>query len=147
MSFYPPISSNAIWAMDVILKKVRENSDYLDDPNCDYPAEDKALIRGMTNEGSTGKELITFDIDEEIEALFHQLKDTHAELGQGDTAEKMSYFRTATSLLDKILTARERAINIRQLNGFYSTVLRVMEDHLDVDGRTAVIEELRKATK
>jgi hypothetical protein len=55
----------------------------------------------------------------------------------------MTYFRTATSLLEKIVGINERAVGLKHIHDFQQGVLAIFDDELKADQRTRVMERLR----
>lgn len=86
-------------------------------------------------------------LERETQRLYDELKDSKDNLSIEDHAERMSYFRTATSLLDKLVGLQERAVGLKAIGQFHQTVLDIMEDVLDPGQRTEVMERLQKVIK
>jgi hypothetical protein len=74
-----------------------------------------------------------------------ELKNYGKTNAKSDQTERMAYFRTATSLLERLVTARERALGIKQIRDFQDTVLNIMEEVCTPDQRTDVMDRLRRA--
>jgi hypothetical protein len=148
MSYFPPLEDSTIWALGVIQTHLQEDPADLDHPERPYTDEEAAFLTQLL-----GPELVSdpnFEgegkwarLERESSDLFKSLTDTGKELAAGDNAEKMAYFRTATSLLEKIVGIQERTANLRAISRFHDTVLAVMEDILTPDQRTAVMERLK----
>lgn len=81
----------------------------------------------------------------ESKTLFKGLK--AAKLDNDTASEKMAYFRTATSLLDKLLSIQERSNNLKQVSEFYSIVMSIMDETLSPAQRTEVMTQLQDAVK
>lgn len=79
--------------------------------------------------------------------LFLELRDSKENFDVQDNAERMSYFRVATSLLEKLIGMRERANNVKRVSQFYSTVLGVMEEVLEPEQITEVRNRLKEFTE
>lgn len=86
-------------------------------------------------------------LERETQRLYDELKDSKDNLSIEDHAERMSYFRTATSLLDKLVGLQERAVGLKAIGQFHQTVLDIMEDVLDPGQRTEVMQRLEKVIK
>lgn len=134
--YYPPLSEETIWSLGILKEQLDSNPDYLSSPDCPY---------GETVVGLLGdrmaievEEVGDVDLEEEAKALFKSLKESSLEMGKGETTEKMAYFRTATSLMEKLISFQERAHNIKQVGTFYRTVMVVLEEFLTPDQITAV---------
>ena len=142
--YYPEIPAGAVFAMDIILRSIEEQgASYLD--GSPYDAETLEFLSRFVREEST-EELVLGDKWERLEAesnkLFKDLTDAGDQLTSDDAAEMMSYFRTKTNLLEKIVSIQERAANLKKLHQFYGAVLTVMEDLMDADQRGIMLERL-----
>lgn len=151
--YFPPLDEGAVASVEIILRAVAENPEFLWDDDCPYSQdaiESLQRIAGLQPEG------MGFDDDDEegdqwerlereTRSLYRGLMAEQQSLGSKDNAEKMAFFRTATSLLDKLVGIQERAANLRQIHKFHDTVMTVMEDILEAGQRTEVMERLRTA--
>lgn len=140
-AFYPELDP---WPLQVIAQQLEENPLYLEDPECPYPEEVKSLfqIRGKVSE-----DLADIDLEHETLALYQDIKTSRDNFQDDDHAERNSYFRVATSLLEKLLNMRERANNIRQVSRFYEAVLQALERYLEPDQITEFRDTLKEMTK
>lgn len=151
MIFFPPLPENAVFALDVILKRLAEDPYLLEEPDCPYTAEEKAFLSKFVAEVSAIEEADEetgnkWDrLERESNALFKALTETGQALDMKDHTEKMAYFRTATSLLDKIVSIQERTANLRSIHKFHEMVLAIMEDTLDAGQRTTVMDRLQQS--
>ena len=148
--FYPPLPDRAAWAMDIILRNLEQDPDYLIDSP--YTEEEVLVFERFSTRGIEVEEEIEeasdskwTRLERESNKLFKSLTDFEGKLDTKDNAEQMAYFRTATSLLDKIVGIQERTANLKQISMFHDTVLRIMEDILDPGQRTNVMAQLKKA--
>lgn len=156
MSEFPPaLPPGTAKKLAVILQCMEADPDFLE--LCPYPADDVEVLRQFTGAAAAGEDFVEEDIPEETNKwgrleresnkLFKMLTDFSSKLDSKDNAETMAYFRTATSLLDKIVGIQERAANLKQINLFHETVLTVMEDVLDAGQRTEVMSRLKASIK
>lgn len=147
--YYPDLGDEALFALDIIARNIKTDPEYL----LDAPYPDAVLeIFGQMPAGSEATETLDLEnedkwdrLQRESDNLFRGLTDAGKQLDVRDNAEKMAYFRTATSLLDKIVGIQERILNLRAVSRFHSTVMAIMEDVLDPGQRTDVMERLQKA--
>lgn len=160
---YPEITDHAAWAFKTILTLASEDVMYLRSPDCPYDAQiknifDRAIAFGNGSseeekESTEAKHPSTPVSEEEIDStlaedlytVFTELKNYGKSISSSDQTERMAYFRTATSLLERLVNARERALGVKQIKDFQDTVLTIMEDTLSTDQRTEVMERLRSA--
>lgn len=82
-------------------------------------------------------------LEHESNELFTLLTEAGKSLDNRDSSEKMAYFRTATTLLERLVGIQERSLNLRRLAQFQQTVVSIMDDVLDGDQRVAVRERLQ----
>jgi tRNA C32,U32 (ribose-2'-O)-methylase TrmJ len=156
---YPDITDHAQWAFKTVVTLAREDSNYLKSPDCPYDDQLKKLIQDSiwmrldtsenkqenTESSPISEDEIDNTLAEDLYGVFQELKDYGKTIGKSDQTERMAYFRTATSLLERLVTARERALGVKQIKGFQDTVLAIMEDSMTPDQRTEVMDRLRSA--
>jgi hypothetical protein len=151
MTEYPPeLPPGAAFNLDPIIQRMVEDPTFLS--HCPYSEEDKAVLRKLESqieqieeEAELGPDDKWSRLEKESNALFKSLTEMGTTLTSRDNTEQMAYFRTATSLLDKIVGIQERTANLKQISRFHDTVLMVMEDVLDAGQRTKVLDQLRKS--
>jgi hypothetical protein len=150
MTDYPPnLPDGAAFCLDLILQRMAEEPDFLD--YAPYPQEDKdVLVKLESRIEQVAEEDLEDDskwgrLEKESNKLFTMLTEFSNKLDSRDNTETMAYFRTATSLLDKIVGIQERTANLKQISRFHDTVLIVLEDVLDASQRTQVMEQLKKS--
>lgn len=153
---YPKLPEGAAFAVELILRVAAENPDFYD--NCPYDLKDIDLLKRMSGMAPAwmqdDPEEEDFDdgdkwgkLERQTKRLFDALLAEQQSLGTKDNAEKMSFFRTATSLLEKLVGIQERAANLRQIHQFHNTVMQIMDDVLDEGQRTEVRRRLQAAIK
>jgi hypothetical protein len=139
--FYPPIQDALVLPLKVAVKHARDNSAYLDNPNCPYPPKLKDFIRELTGVAGTGGEAGRDDtttfldptVDKfeammkELDRLYTDLKAFRSTLGGMEPNEKATFFKTTMSLLEKIASLQERIYNMKEMADFQKTVITVME--------------------
>lgn len=149
--YYPEINQSYLTPLEVIAEQIDLYPEYLG-PKCPYSKEMKALlIRFRTSSGSSNTRANFFGrtgdkwqaLLDEILNLYQELNDFGANLSTEDTAETMSYLRTKTSLIQKIVEMSERALGLKRLSEFQNTMMDIMENVLDLDQRTQVMDRLR----
>jgi hypothetical protein len=123
--FYPPLPDDALWPLETLLARGFVGTD------APYSAGWMKVLSVLTGERKLENGEV--DVAAEVRALFKELQDEKQNLKVKDNTEKMAYFRTATSLLEKLIGLQERANNVHQIGQFYGTVLAVMESELNVD--------------
>lgn len=153
MSYYPELPEGGLWALEIVLRNAAADPDYLNGVDCPYSGEEiEVLTRlvgvlGVEDEEIDPSETKWDRLERESDTLFRGLTNAGKQLEGKDNAEKMAYFRTATSLLDKIVGIQERIANIRAVAVFHATVMGIIEDEMDAGQRTRVMEKLERAIK
>lgn len=148
---YPPLPVNAAWAVSIIARNLAEDPNYLLD--APYPDDEiDLLLTALAIEEAETSSADPLDdvspdvnIEEESGKLYNQLTQFSRELKTKDNNEIMSYFRTATQLLEKIVSIRERGANLKQVSLFHETVLSIMEDVLEPSQRTEAMQRLKNS--
>lgn len=145
--YFPEIPPDAWWGLEIILRNTVEDPGYLQDEGCPYPSwfrEMSQVVAPVEGDLDLGDDI---DLEAESARLFRELRDAKEGFGVTDHAEKMAYFRTSTTLLDKLIAMNERARNVKQVSRFYRAVLDVMEEVLDGDQREQVRGRLKEMTE
>jgi hypothetical protein len=152
MTYYPVLPDLAAFNIDIVLKNMAEDPEFL--AESPYTAEECEIIVRIAGLAPVSDDItLTFDPDDDIwsnlesqtKQLYTDLMAERTHLSSKDNTEKMSFFRTATSLLEKLISIQERSVNIRKIHQFHNTVLTVMDDICDAGQRTEVMERLERA--
>lgn len=150
---FPSIDAKTLVPLRIIQAELAQNPDFLDDPECPYSPELKQFLSLLKPKndpkepekprflGAQGDKWSI--LEAEAAKLYDDLRSFSTAIGKEDVAERMSYFRTATSLLEKIVSINERAVGLKHIHDFQQTVLQVMDDVLTPDQRTTVMQRLR----
>lgn len=163
-SYYPEIEPGALLPVSLLFQNLLNDPLWLERPACPYETEVKEAIRDLwimvrqrpsTNVASATSAAISdgesqwSDVAVELRTLFNDLKTFSAsgvDIDSGasglDPKEQMAYFRTATSLLDKIVSLGERANNIKAVSEFQSSVIKCFDEVLSPEQRTRMMEIL-----
>lgn len=145
---FPNISEDQVLLIRRVLRTINENPDYLSSPKCPYTDLVKEFLaeqsRAGTGEGtdmfSEGNDVDV--IDKQIKKLMSDLETYGQGLQSGDTSEKLQYFKTKNSLIEKLLTNLERAANLKQVNEFRSIVIQFMDEILTPDQITTFMQRI-----
>jgi len=146
MAIFPDLNDE----LGLALQLLEQDPGLLNDPECPYSADTRVVLAGL--QGGKAEVAETprdkwEKLERETGRLYDELKDSKDNLSIEDHAERMSYFRTATSLLDKLVGLQERAVGLKAIGTFHQTVLDIMEDILDPGQRTDVMQRLEKVVK
>lgn len=140
MDPYPPLDMDHL---EILLLQLQERGNaYLLSEDCPYPSRvvDLLMERTVDVEEGEGEEL---DLEKESSRILTELKDAKVALGAGEHSEAMAYFRTSTAILEKLISMKERANNVRQIGVFYGIVMDAMEEFLDPTQITELRERLK----
>lgn len=144
---YPDLNTE----LPVAIAMLEDDPEVFDFDDCPYGPGVVDALRGLKADEVVdfGKEPKDKWEKLEIEAakLYKELQESKTKLTDVDHAERMSYFRTATSLLEKLVGLQERTVGLRAIGAFQQTVLDIMEDVLDAGQRTEVMQRLEKAVR
>lgn len=147
---YPPLPVKEI---NLILQLYASNPDYFN--NSPYPENIKSLfIHGSearffdSHSSSTSNGPVDVLSDEqmlqEINVLYSQLKEYGNEALISDKgSDKNTFFKVSVSLLEKMVSLREKVSNIQQVNQFVNEILNILGDVLTVDQRNEVMARLQ----
>lgn len=153
MSDYPVIPPKSLIPLRIIQAQLAENAEYLASPECPYDDEIKAFlgvfggpVAGRMADksgflGQNGDKWAALEV--ETANLFDELKNFGKTIKENDVADRMAYFRAATSLLEKIVGINERAMGLKQISEFQREVMEVIDGVLTPNQRDGVMERLR----
>lgn len=153
-AYYPEIDVGLMLPLKVALGSMANDPLWLERAECPYDEETREELgklflafRAKSEVASAAVEFVASgdkwgDLENELTALFTELRTYSNNIPDGDAKEKMAYFRTATSLLDKITGLAERAHNVRSVSQFTSKVISIFDDILSPEQRTLAIERL-----
>lgn len=128
----------------VFLQLHEKGADYIFSEDCPYPARvTDLMLEHVGGRGESDEDFEELDLVVESTRILKELKETKETLGKSDHSEAMAYFRTSTALIEKLINAKERANNVRQIGKFYGIVLDTMEEFLE----PAQITDLRERLK
>ena len=141
--YYPPITEDMIWPIQVVLQQLHEDPEFLQREDCPYPEAVKSvfgqLLEAQQSDGGV-------DLEGEAQRLYKELKDFGEKLDPDDTSQSNTYFRVSVSLMEKLIAIQERAAEVKRINQFKKAVLDVMENVLDKDQRAEVMNRLKENT-
>lgn len=143
--YFPNISEDQILLINRVFRSISENPDYLSDPKCPYSQTVKDFFLKQVPSGDApnlfeGDEVVA--IDKQIQKLMNDMEAYGQGLGPGDSSEKLQYFKTKNSLIEKLLTNKERVTNLKQINEFRSIIIQFMDEVLDKDQITDFMKRI-----
>lgn len=148
---YPEISESALWPLKTIATQLKEDPSYLSDPACPYPDVIKQLFTGAlvrsidpaATEAAAGEE----DLEENLKSLWRDLKAFGSTLKAGDEAQRVSYFRAATAILEKLVKLQADAFSVKRQKEFEAWVFAFLEDHCTPETRTKMMDSLNNVIR
>lgn len=144
--FYPNIIEDQALLIRSIIRKLDEDEGYLTSPECPYSDELKKFFISFAKPSSNTLDVFEGDeidaLDDQLKKLINDLEEQGKALGSHDTSEKLHYFRTKTTLIEKLVTLRERTFNLKEIHVFRSTILQFMHDVCTPDQVTELMSKL-----
>lgn len=154
MNYYPEFDAGWLLPLRLVFESMQGDPLWLERQECPYDTEMTAALRDLWTKFRAKAEtkavksnLANADdkwtqLSEEMTNLFDELKNFSSDISIDDVKEQMAYFRTATSLLDKITGLAERIHNVKTVSDFRGRVLQVFDEVLTPEQRTIAMEKL-----
>lgn len=147
--YYPTIREEHILPLNVVLRNLEGDPDYLDDPECPYSETIKNFFRRQMAAVSdevedlfAGDEPKEVTLDRQVEKLVNDLEAFSKTLGKQDHSEKLAYFKAKTILLEKLVSMRERLLNLKELHEFKTRILVFLDEVCTKDQITDLMKRL-----
>jgi hypothetical protein len=145
--FYPTIREEQVMLFNVVVQNLEKDPGYLDHPSCPYPDTVKNFFRKSTASAPVidlfadgeDREMV---LDKQVEKLINDLEAFANTLGNADHSEKLQYYKTKTTLIEKLISMRERVFNLKELNEFRSVVIQFMDEICTKDQITDLMKRL-----
>jgi len=139
---YPPLDEGTL---RLIAMYMEQDSDYLKNPACPY---NRKTIEMFVAPTSTETSSNVNDIERQkkiLKKLREQLDEQGRRLDEDslETSAANAYFRQRLTVEKEILELEKQIHFIENVDGFYATVLQIMEDVLNADQRDEVMTRLR----
>lgn len=152
MAFYPDITEDNILSLKLVVQMVTKDPEYLDRKDCPYSDMMKDFLRGILTvvdaeipdlfEGGLSDEPEV--LDRQIQKILNRMEAMEHELRSFEPNERMAFFKTQTSLLEKLVTLREKVTNQREMMSFQAVVISTLEEVCDADQIKTFMERLSK---
>jgi hypothetical protein len=148
---FPNITPSSEKAIIELTKFLNGRVDNLDHPSCKYSPALKRAIRALARLEEAPPVLQTEDVGDidialESRALYNSLKTTLKTVDKMETNEKVQIFRTATALMEKLLSLQEKAVALEQFTQFKDIVMNTLDRFLSpvqISEFIAELEELK----
>lgn len=145
--FYPKVDEQPFRTISRIYEA---DPQYFDDRMCPYSQELIDLFRGRAkfhdfDSHASEKLPSADDLVVQINRLTSQLEQYWQDVkgGEATPADKNTYFRIASGLLEKMIDMKEKATAIKQFESFTAAVLDILDREMDVDRRNVVMDKLK----
>lgn len=164
---YPRITPSMEDMLVELAQMYAQHPDFLTHRDCKYPLAVKNAIASIaTRNGAVSPtsaqnranpaqntaetdeiSMEEVDIHQESTLLFQNLKTFMQDTSKMETSEKAQIFRTATALLEKLLTIKEKSSGIQKYEDFKALVMNTLDRHLTPVQITSFIEQLEELEK
>lgn len=145
--YTPTIDPTSIRNLLVVVKLFQEQPDYFKEGP--YSLEIEELVKRLAGAPRATQKGTEAELDVDNINVLAEIKATYKSLNEhkpdiSDAAATMGYYRTRTSLLDKLLEQMERGKNQKQISEFYSTVIEILEEIATPTQRTIFQDRLKE---
>lgn len=148
---FPNITPSAAKTIVEVAKFLKGSTYYLDHKACKYPQPVKKALRDLSKLSApvnvSADDLAEIDISKESKVLYHSLKTTLNSVDKMETNEKVQIFRTATALMEKLLSLQEKAVALDQYVQFKDAVMNALDRYLNPVQISEFIEGLEKQSQ
>jgi hypothetical protein len=158
--YYPPVADGLKSSLETIRLHLIEDAAYLTHQECPYPAELRAYLTGLIGRteggdislpyppagapmGTKTPEYTPTELEAEAERLFFELGAFGDKVKDGEAAAQASYFRVAAGLLEKILSAKEKAANLKEFGRLIAFLSQFAEDEMTADLRAKFMDGIK----
>lgn len=143
-TYYPNISEEQILLINRVQRTLGENPKYLDDAPYSQVIKDffkkSAAAATQTQDLFEGDEIEA--VARQVQKLINDLEAFATQLTSADHSEKLQYFKTKTTLVEKLIVQLERTANLKQINEFRSIVIQFMDEVLTKDQVTDFMKRI-----
>ena len=154
---FPNLTPSTVKAIVELAKFLNGSVDALDHPSCKYPPEAKRAIRAIAKLEEVNpiakaqiplenQDIPDVDIAWESKQLYLSLKTTLKTVDKMETNEKVQIFRTATALMEKLLSLQEKAAAVESYVQFKNLVMNTLDRYLSPVQISEFISELEAET-
>lgn len=152
--FFPAIEGGSVLAVRAAIVQLRRFPGWLDIADCPYDEATKVALRDLNRALPASSVEVPEDpadtqdnwltLERDTRTLLAELQGFAREIPAADAKERMAYFRTATSLMEKLVELAERSLNLKQMSDFQRAVLAVFDQILDPQQRTAAMRLMKE---
>jgi hypothetical protein len=144
---YPSLNDGLASALNAVALGLQHDVNYLE--QSDYSDELKAALRALTGVGGRSEKVDLFTgnddltvIEGEIQELLNQVKGMSASFDKLDANEKIQFIKGATALWEKLISLKERTLNLKSMKEFQGRIMEVMQEYLTAEQREKLLANL-----
>lgn len=162
---YPIINPQIVSALKSVILQSSSDPQYLTNPTCPYSQDLKELLKALVK--GYAEPVIDFEttmladtsvnlfegaekfevLQTQYELIFSSLMNIKTSIqNQGHTDKTVAYFKTVTSILEKLIGVGERIHDAKSVYDFKTRVLNVIEGTLSDEQRQIIMTQLRQDT-
>lgn len=132
MTFYPKISADAEMALRLIVENSVKDGGYLTHRDCPYGEFLKGMVqKQLVFAGERGGvediDIGEIDVEEQIMGLLMELERMGKALRGLAPNEKLGFFKTKASLVEKLLSMQEATLNLKAMQEFRARVIEGLD--------------------
>lgn len=132
---YPSVDLAVLQRISLIRRLASENPSFFEDSPYDEAVKAWFAAPLVAPVQASGDYPDLADADVEAEELLKHLKSLKNSL-PNDTADQLAWVRAAATLLDKIVTVKERANSVKRMQEFEKLVIDTLQDVMTPEQRT-----------
>ena len=142
---YPSLSDGLAAALNAVALGIANDANYLE--RAPWSDQLKAALRALGARRETKIDLFTGNndltvIEAEIQELLNQVKSMSASFDKLDANEKIQFIKGSTALWDKLISSKERVMNLKAMKEFQARMIEVMQDYLTPEQRENLLVSL-----
>ena len=142
---YPSLSDGLAAALNAVALGIANDASYLE--RAPWSDQLKAALRALGARRETKIDLFTGNddltvIEAEIQELLNQVKSMSASFDKLDANEKIQFIKGSTALWDKLISSKERVMNLKAMKEFQARMIEVMQDYLTPEQRENLLVSL-----
>jgi hypothetical protein len=131
--FFPPFDEGMQTALQSLILQMTADPSYLDD--APYTESFKAALRKSMGgapapapnlfEDAEDKGLV---LEKQVEQLLSDIEHFGRTLQTKDHSEKLAYFKAKTTLIEKLITFKERLFTLKEMADFQGTIMTFLDE-------------------
>lgn len=144
---YPSISDGLSAALNAVALGLKSDPNYLE--QSPYSDQLKAALRALTVRSEAKVDMFAGNddltvIETEIQDLLNQVKAMSSEFSKLEPNEKIQFIKGSTALWDKLISSKERVMNLKKMKEFQARMIEVMQDYLTAEQRETLLDDLSR---